>query len=236
MREEYLREVGIIRCREEALPCSMPSTTSGGGAGFVAASASGVSRSPTTNSPTLVSQTSNPEDTLQVSLELEHHHHHHHHHHPVHHNTHKHFHNGSVAETVVASGTPISAFVGRGAIAGFDHVPALDIAGTSPPGGRGRSRIVRRVPRSSSSESTCSSKTSSKAGEQDAALLGKVTELVGLYHKTGEYGELSRTARDNGIPAQLRRVCSNYIRMPLWAFSLTVNRLYGLFSLRIIPL
>ena len=75
------------------------------------------------------------------------------------------------------------------------------LASTSPEG-RGRSRIVRRVARSSSEESTCSS----LAGEKDVALGNKVSELVGLYYQTGEHMEIARIARDEGIPASLRRV------------------------------
>jgi len=76
--------------------------------------------------------------------------------------------------------------------------------GTSPPGeSRGRLRIVRRGRRSSSAGSGCSS----VSGDMDAAVVNKVANLVQLYHQTGEYSELAKTARDEGIPASMRRVC-----------------------------
>ena len=74
--------------------------------------------------------------------------------------------------------------------------------------GRGRSRIVRRGGRSSSSESGCSSMN----GELEIALSNHVKELVQMYSTTGDIKELSRIARDDGIPPSLRRVCCNPIR------------------------
>ncbi|KAF8472595.1 hypothetical protein BDZ91DRAFT_790468 [Kalaharituber pfeilii] len=155
---------------------------------------SSVSRSPSGEAP-------------QVPLEIEHYRHHHHHH-SIRHNTHRHMHHGMRAETLVTRNSipdiSLTAITGEPPTTeGASSLATDSLAGTSPPDNvRGRSRIVRRVTRSSSSESTCSSRT----GEQDLALINSVAELVTKYKETGEYKELARIAREEGIPASLRRI------------------------------
>lgn len=149
--------------------------------------ATSLSNSKTSDSPPTLSL---PIKSSQFFSEAENlSHNHHHHHHPVYRITHKHIHNGSVTEALTTKVRTLEPQITQ------TH------ASTSPEG-RGRLRIVRRVARSSSEESTCSS----LAGEKDVVLRNRVTELVGLYYQTGEHMELARIARDEGVPASLRRV------------------------------
>lgn len=180
------------------------------GAGKVASTPVETATTPTTTSLSS-SKTSDPPPTLSLPIKSpqffseaenpSHNHHHHHHHHPVYRITHKHIHNGSVTEALTTKARTLEPQITKTqGIADF-RTEDDTLASTSPEG-RGRLRIVRRVPRSSSEESTCSS----LAGEKDVVLRNKVTELVGLFYQTGEHTELARIARDEGIPASLRRV------------------------------
>lgn len=183
------------------------------GAGKVASTPVETSTIPTTTSlPSLQISVSSPTLSLPIKPsqffnEAEdpshhhHHHHHHHNHHPVYRITHKHIHNGSVTEALTTKvRTPEPQITTAQGIADFRT--RGDTPASTSPEGRGRLRVVRRVARSSSEESTCSSLT----GEKDVILRDKVTELVGLYYQTGEHMELARIARDEGISASLRRV------------------------------
>ena len=194
MREEYLEDFGTLRSRQQVSTNSMALTQSpGGGAEKIATS---VSELPSRVKSPVASTDPEPHDHHQ------HHCHHHHHHHFV---RHKHIHSGEVTEALspnaMSQDIPIV-----GEVPTQGSPPKADsISGTSPPEGRGRSRLVRRKMRSSSEESTCSS----TVGEKDLALINRVTDLIGIYSQTGDYKELARTARDDGIPAPLRRVCLN---------------------------
>ncbi|KAF8428249.1 hypothetical protein EV426DRAFT_334459 [Tirmania nivea] len=197
MREEYLEDSGTLRSRKQVFTDSMALTQSpGGGAGKVATS------SPP-NTSTSVSELASPIKSAVAPINIEpHDHHQHHHHHSV---RHKHIHSGEVTGTLssdaMSQDIPIVAIVCETPAQGSP--PQTDsISGTPPPEGRGRSRLVRRKVRCSSEESACSS----TVGEKDLALINRVTDLIGMYSQTGDYKELARIARDDGIPAPLRRL------------------------------
>ncbi|RPB27480.1 hypothetical protein L211DRAFT_549031 [Terfezia boudieri ATCC MYA-4762] len=197
MREVYLEDFGTLRSRQQVSTDSMALTQSpGDGAGKVA-----IPPPPKTSIP--VSELPPPRNLPMAGIDIEpHNHQHHHRHHSV---RHKHIHSGEVTETLssntMSQDIPIAAIVSETLPQGSP--PKTDsISGTPPPEGRGRSRLVRRKVRSSSEESTCSS----TVGEKDLALINRVTDLIGLYSQTGDYKELARIARDDGIPAPLRRI------------------------------
>lgn len=204
MREEYLKASTILRSSQQLFTDSMALTQSpGNGVGKDA------STDPPPSSKTSSTASEIPSPTKTPAIDIEHHDHHHHHHHHHHSVRHKHIHGGIVTETLnttqLAPEIPITAIVVE--IPGGNSPPKTDSIAGSSPEGRGRSRLVRRVARSSSEESTCSS----IAGERDLALSNRVTELVGVYHQTGDFQELSGIARDDGIPGPLRRVCIPYL-------------------------
>lgn len=214
MREEYLEDFGTLRRRQQVSTDSMALTQSPkGGAGKGATSPLETTVSPTATSPTSAKTTTSASELPSlikspvVSINIEpHDRRHHHHHHSV---RHRHIHSGEITETLdsntLSQDIPIAAIVGE-----TPTQKTESISGTSPPEGRGRSRLVRRKVRSSSEESTCSS----TAGEKDLALINKVTDLIGVYSQTGDYKELARISRDDGIPAPLRRVCLNLSNDP----------------------
>ena len=220
MREEYLEDFGTIQSRQQVSTNSMALTQSpGGSVGKVATSPLGIATATTTSPPktsTPVSESLPPIKSPVASIDIEPHghQHHHHHHHFV---RHKHIHSGEVTESLssntMSQDIPIVAIVIETQTQGSP--PKTDsISGTPPSEGRGRSRLVRRNVRSSSEGSTCSS----TVGEKDLALINRVTDLIGIYSQTGDYKELARVARDDGIPAPLRRVCLN-LSSDSWACS-----------------
>jgi len=203
MREEYLEDFGTLRSRQQD---SMALTQSPGD------DLGKVATPPPSKTSTSVSELPSPIKSPMSSIDIEPHDHnqHHHHHHSV---RHKHIHSGEVTETLstntMSQDIPIAIIIGDTPTQ--EYPPKADsIAGTSPPEGRGRSRLVRRKVRSSSEESTCSS----TVGEKDLALIIRVTDLIRMYSQTGDCKELARIVRDDGIPGPLRRVCLNVSDAP----------------------